>query len=179
MSKLIFIAGAKRSGKDTFGALLKDAFELQGKSVELISFAGPMKQILSITLGVGLNELDAAKNNPDLPHRGYLQRLGTEAMKPIFGDDVWTTIANKAITESSADYVIITDFRFPEEYYGCIQVPHTIRVERQSVTPAAGFIHISEYALKDFAFNTIVNNNNTLDALGELAIQFVNKRINT
>ncbi len=179
MPKVIYVAGHKRSGKDTFGALLKEELEVYGKTVKLISFAGPMKQILSVTLGTNLATLDAKKNDPSYPHRGYLQRLGTEAMKPIFGDDVWVKLANIAITEATEDYCIITDFRFPEEFEGCVVTPLAIKVERTSAVPLAGsFVHVSEYALAHFGFDEIIENNGTLKCLKKKAKNFISQRIN-
>ena len=181
MSQVLFIAGYKRSGKDTFGELLAEEIRELGATVKLVSFAGPMKEILSVTLGMSVDKLEALKNIPGNIHRDYLQRFGSEAMKPIFGDDVWVKVANNQIAGSSEDFVIVTDFRFPEEYTGCIAQPTTIRVHRESVTPTAAelkLMHVSEKALNGFTFNVDITNNGSLEELREKAVKFINARIN-
>ena len=131
--QIYLINGLKRSGKDFTANLLAKAFTASGKSVEVISFAGPMKRIIASTFGISEAQLDIYKNAPDdfLIHtdsskdcmnisttnfRTILQRFGTEAIKPEFGNDVWAKLAGDTIKESSADIVIISDFRFVEEY---------------------------------------------------------------
>lgn len=169
MSKkqVIYISGYKRSGKDTFGEMIAKKFISQGKSVKVLSFAGPMKQILAVTLGISEEELDILKNDKTTPHRGYLQRLGTEGMKPVFGEDVWVRLANSTIEESEAEYIILTDFRFPSEFYNCVLQPYVVNVRRDSVIPLEGkeSLHISERALDSFSFNLEVTNNSSLQDL--------------
>lgn len=162
MSKVILIAGRKRSGKDTFGTLLKDAYTSNGLTAELMSFATPMKQILATTLGITVDKLNILKDIPENPHRGYLQRLGTEGMKPLFGNDVWTNLAKKAVGESTADVIIFTDFRFPEEN---VFDSTTIRVTRGNLVNDSNDAHISERALNGFTYDYIVKNNSTIHDL--------------
>jgi len=166
MKKVYLIAGRKRSGKDTFGAILKEVFVNQGKSVELMSFAGPMKQILATTLDITLEKLNVLKDIPSNPHRGYLQRLGTEATKPLFGDDVWVALAEKAVKLSTADVVIFTDFRFPEEK---LVNATTIKVVRGNLVDDDADLHISEQALNDFKFDITAHNNGTIADLTAIA----------
>ena len=177
MTKVIYIAGYKRSGKDTFGLFLKEALEANGKKVELVSFADPMKRILATTLGISLEFLDNCKNNSNFPHRGYLERFGSEAMKPEFGEDVWVDLVNKYILRSTADIVIVPDFRFRKEYSESAAFPYTIKVQRDNVTPSKGFIHISERDLNGFDFDKVITNNGTLDELRESAYTLIKKEI--
>lgn len=134
MSKeVILINGLKRSGKDFTASALKEAFETVGKSVRIHSFAAPMKCIISKTFNITLSELDDYKNANarfklslvdmvDGDHglttdfRTILQRFGTEAMKPIFGDNVWAYLARDIIQEASEEVIIFADFRFIDEY---------------------------------------------------------------
>ena len=161
---VIMIAGIKRSGKDTSAQLLKEALETDDHIVDIASFADPMKYILATILGITEEELDALKNNPDHPHRGYLQRLGTEAMKPIFGSNVWQELLSAKIVKSEADYFIVPDFRFPIEY-GCSIYPYTVKVEREGLESVD--THSSETALEGFDFDYTLYNNGTLAELQE------------
>ena len=125
--QVILINGLKRSGKDYSASLMKQMFEDRGMSVELISFAGPMKRIIAKTFEISEAELDIYKNEQaticlkedrtDLTNfRRILQRFGNEAMKPEFGDEVWADIGCTKALESKADIVIMPDFRFDTEY---------------------------------------------------------------
>jgi len=169
--KIYLISGLKRSGKDTFGGLLANIYAEHGHKVELLSFAAPMKFILATTLGISMDELDTLKDTGGCPHRGYLQRLGTEAMKPVFGEDVWANLAREAADESHADIVIFTDYRFPSES-NIFPEAITINVERGDVP--AGDVHISENALKDTTFDFYIENNSSLEELREVAKDFIN-----
>jgi hypothetical protein len=89
-----------------------------------------MKQIISTTFGITLEQLDVLKNEETrialddefgetfdtTTFRRILQRFGTEGMKPVFGDDVWAKLgANKALGSDTA-FTIISDYSFDIEY---------------------------------------------------------------
>lgn len=171
--KVLLIAGQKRSGKDTLANLVKDEVQRLGKTVEVMSFAYPMKNILAITLGITMEELDDLKNDVNNPHRGYLQRLGTEGMKPWFGKSVWTNLAMEVARKSEADVVIFADFRFPEEG---AQFPFkfdttTLKVFRDSLKSDEADQHISERALDDYHFDMEVMNDGDLLDLRASALE--------
>ena len=123
--KIILINGKKRSGKDYFARLLQDELYKNKKTSYVIGFADPIKEIISKTLNVSLSDLDTFKNDKEkiivrkngfqeiiTDFRQVLQTFGTEAMKPIFGDDIWVQLLIKKAKESNVDYVIVPDFRF-------------------------------------------------------------------
>ena len=167
------IAGLKRSGKDTFGDLLNNHLTDADVNVLKIGFADAMKTIISVTLGITEQQLDERKNDTSFPHRGYLQRFGSDAMKPIFGEYVWSNIVNDRIRQEDPDVVIITDFRFPVECDNMIISPNTVRVDRASVTPDPGFIHISEKALDGFKFHDTIKNDGSLEDLNVSAMEYL------
>lgn len=123
--KLIGITGYARHGKGSIAKVL----EKRGYTV--LSFAEPVRQflyalnpcmrtkwgsIVSLRAAVDSYGWDAAKNVlPEL--RGYLQRCGTDAAKPIFGDRCWASIGiNKAHAVIAAGgKVCFDDTRFPVE----------------------------------------------------------------
>ena len=132
--QVILINGLKRSGKDYSASLMKSKFEELGKSVEILSFAAPMKRIIAKTFGINVEALEEYKNSPEVydvalfsneadmelhttNFRKILQNFGSEAMKPEFGNDVWADICYKDTVASKADVVIISDFRFDTEWY--------------------------------------------------------------
>ena len=127
---IIQISGKKRAGKDTLAQFLRNAYQDQGKSVELMSFAEPLKDIAATILDVTPDQLDTFKNEPELyklttvnqnnlvtvtNYRSVLQLLGSEAMKKWFGPNVWVELLKHRINQSQADVIIIPDWRFKSE----------------------------------------------------------------
>lgn len=160
MAKVIQISGKKRHGKDSVASLLKANFA----GARIISFAGPMKQILATVLNMSLEELDARKN-VDNEYRVYLQRLGNEAIKPIFGDDVWYNLMLKELAKLPKDQlVIIPDWRFAVE-----EIPgaYKLRVNRPSV-PVGHDNHASEIGLDSYEkFDYVLTNPEGISELQE------------
>jgi len=133
MPKLvILVSGFKRAGKDYVSSLLAEQLRGLYLTVESESFAAPMKRIISATFGISLEDLEDYKNNTDnyileladekhechalqTDFRSILQNFGSEAMKPEFGDNVWSELMVNRIKQSTADIVIIPDYRFDSE----------------------------------------------------------------
>ena len=173
---VIQILGFSRAGKDFTAAQLKLYYESIGKSVEILSYAAPMKQIAATLFGITLEQLDDFKNRSEqasievydmlncnggkyqfeLNFRTFLQRLGNEAIKPIFGDAVWANLMQSAISKSSADIIIIPDCRFQAELEA-IGGP-TIRVINTALPPPMQ--HASELELADFITDFVLDNTN-------------------
>lgn len=170
MSNIILVSGFKRAGKDTISSMIAIALAKFGKSSKIRSFAEPMKFIGATALNINLEQLDTFKNNPDryklqiidthssgLVHvtncRSYLQQLGTEATKPVFGEEVWADLLYSRASRAFVDYVIVPDFRFIAEYRKPAIV---IRVE--SNMASTGDLHSSETELLGFPFDYTLNN---------------------
>lgn len=164
---IIQILGLARSGKDWTAAQLKAYFESQSKSVEIMSYAAPMKRMTAKLFNISLDNLDSYKNNKDSIYlqekyqdaeyltdfRTFLQTLGNEAMKSEFGDSVWADLMLKNINQSTADIVIIPDCRFKVELSTVGGT--TIRVINNDLTPMS---HPSETELSDFQTDITINN---------------------
>lgn len=182
MYNIILIAGLAGSGKDTLALMLEE--RLQG--MKKTSFADPLKEILCKTLGISLEKLEYFKRKPEVRIgfrssaesmctsrnvRQMLQAFGTEAMKPVFGDDVWADLMiDKALSLGSENGIVIPDFRVPVEFdrlMAKLPVEHyrliTIKVVRDSIE--AGDTHITENGLTNFAFDLVIENNGTLEDL--------------
>lgn len=168
---VIQLLGQARSGKDWTAAQLKLYYESVGKSVKILSYAAPMKQIAATLFDITLGQLDDFKNQPinypvtilsryygksivDTDMRIFLQRLGNEAIKPIFGDAVWANLMQSAISKSSADIIIIPDCRFSVELN--VIGGTTIRVINASLPEPMA--HASELELADFDTDFVLDN---------------------
>ena len=172
--KIILVNGKKRSGKDYVARELKKLLETKSKTVQIMSFAEPMKSIISTTLGIAEKELELYKNNPEnykvcLVHddefgsnysvltdfRKILQQFGTECMKPHFGDDVWVNLLLDRAKNAKCDYIIVPDFRFKCEYISA----YTINVQNNELQSTDQ--HSSENGLDNFEFMFSVDNTTT------------------
>lgn len=172
MAKLILVSGKKRSGKDYSASLLAESLRSRGHSVEVKSFAEPMKQIMSVIFGVSLGTIETAKNEPhnfpivmtqsntesntirfSTDMRQILQKFGSDAMKPIFGNDVWARLMDQYVQSSSADFIIVPDFRFLIEH-----IPSATTVRIKCNLAESTDQHASEIELDDFAFDYVLNN---------------------
>lgn len=184
MPNIIQLAGRKRSGKDWTATAIKEQLEAHGYSVEVMSFAEPLKDIASIILDMPLFDLELAKNNNDLVYRAgsydneylttfrsLLQKLGTEAMKKYFGNTVWYDLLVNRIEQSSADYILVPDYRFPEE-----TIPGALTVRIYSTSVDLTDNHISETALNDFVFDHVLDNSNKQLTESDIA-RFVSNHI--
>jgi hypothetical protein len=161
--KYILINGKKRAGKDFFASLLKVELESAGYTAEVLSFAGPIKDIMSIALNITHDELDEFKNNKasiciQNKHvsdaRQVLQNFGTEAMKKYFGEDVWVNLLCAQAEKTNADFIIVPDFRFFSEH-----LPGSVTVRIiNSDTYSTLDLHRSENELNEFVFDYELDN---------------------
>ena len=155
MRKIILINGKKRAGKDYVAKILKEKLG----NCEIMHYADALKQIISETFEISLEELDNYKNenveiifnNRKTTFRRILQCFATEAIKPVFGNNIWKRIVLEKIKETNVEYIIIPDFRFPEEY---IAGSYTVKVLGGEQLDS----HISEHALNNFKFDYIIDN---------------------
>jgi len=186
--KLILINGLKRSGKDFSADLFRKY--LGENKCRNISFAEPIKDIISKTFNITKKELDEYKNDTEgyglelnaypnnqptcnikyINFREILQNFGSEAMMSNFGIDVWADLGIKKVQEAKKEWIIITDFRFISEYKKALESSQkynysviTINVFNNDLN--TDDLHISERNLSDnnFAFDYYINNTSQPD----------------
>ena len=166
---IIQIGGFKRSGKDTISQMIANHYQSSGKLVDILHYADPIKQIAASIFDISLEQLDDFKNNKTelwrfdqfenaykvTDFREVLMKIGNEAIKPIFGNDVWQKIIHEKIEKSEADIIIMPDFRFKVEH-----IPNavTIRIINDDIINDTD--HPSETELIDFDFDMLIDNTN-------------------
>ena len=164
---IIQIGGFKRSGKDTISKMIANHYQSKGKLVDILHYADPLKQIAASIFNISLEQLDEFKNNKTelwrfddfgdaykvTDFREVLMKIGNEAIKPAFGNDVWQKIMWEKIEKSEADIIIIPDFRFTVEH-----IPNavTIRIINDDIVNDTD--HPSETELIDFDFDMSIDN---------------------
>ena len=166
---VILVSGYKRSGKDTTAKMIKEIIEEStSQKVEIMSFAEPLKFIAKTIFGISDEKLDEYKNN----YRGIyyyddyneldiltnfrevLTKIGSDALKPIFGDDVWVKVIKEKMLKSNADVIIIPDFRFLVE--NAFKNSVTIRIVNYDIVNDSS--HPSEIELDNFVFDYCLDN---------------------
>ena len=173
---IIQLLGFSRAGKDWTASQFKAYFESQGKSVEIMSYAAPMKRIAATLFDITLEQLDNYKNHPleyviditqlsdfkrpvdihNTNFRRFLQLLGNDAIKPEFGDDVWAKLAKANIDKSTADIIIMPDCRFTVELSEVGGT--TVRIVNNSLPPPMN--HPSELELLNYVTHYSLDNTN-------------------
>ena len=156
-------------GKDTAGLYLT-----MRHGFNRIGFADALKEAARVVFGFTDAQLFGDKKSELDPYwkltpRDVLQRMGTEAMRGEFGDDLWVRAVERVVLDGR-DHVI-TDVRFPSEAEAIKRWGgKTIRLIRDKADGAKGGnpTHPSETALAGWqGWDWILYNNGTLAELHE------------
>jgi len=162
--QVIGISGYARSGKDTVAEKLAEVGYVRG------SFADAIREALyrlNPTVGEELLKAkvdrlgwETAKAIPEV--RELLQRFGTEVGREMFGDNIWIDYLFDSLSDGSK--IVIPDVRYPNEADAITALGGAVwRVERDGVNAING--HISDSAMNDYSFDTVVYNNGTIEEL--------------
>jgi hypothetical protein len=167
---LIAVSGWARAGKDTIADYLVEAH-----GFTKLSFADPMRAALVrlnplIHVGGHVTHLaDAVKRigwedlkalSPEI--RPYLQRLGTEVGRNMFGENFWVDLAMKEA--ENYDNVVFADCRFQNEANAVRNAGGEVwRVTRPGFEAAND--HISEHDLDNYIEQITFTNDSTIEAL--------------
>ena len=163
---IILISGYKRSGKDTTANIFKEYLD-----AEIVSFAKPVKDLMCLTFGITHEQLDKFKNNketlyidedsiftPFIDFREILENFATDAMREsgYFKESIWIDLAKDKINNSEKDYILIPDFRFPNEFDELSEYNiKTVRVNNSNIIRSDSK---AESSLEDFKFDFYIDN---------------------
>lgn len=178
---IILVAGKKQSGKNTVADYISTKYDYTQ-----MSFAEELKYISSEILsslgvsdfkGVSSFEYEDVKrkvipyihNKKQRTYRELLQHVGSDWFKNFFNDSLWAEILVGQIYQIVNRDVVISDWRFPDEYQTVYEAFKdtrdiiTIKIQRDSCDTTD--THISEKALDDFKFDYVLTNNGTKEEL--------------
>lgn len=181
---LVGITGYAQAGKDEFAKslALRAGFYRMGMSDALHKMALVLDPLLFVETEleyINYSRIIQAfgyTNAKDIPSvREYLQRLGTEAVREIIGENSWTQAAERQFIPMLQEgrNVAVTGIRFASEmnmikrYGGVI-----VRVERDGFGPVNS--HASDQ-LDEVHSDVLVFNNGTLQDLANEAQRFLNE----
>lgn len=171
--KIIGITGQARAGKDSVAKILVEEFDF-----ERVALADPLKQMaLAIDpfvesevfhdshLFERLSDVirergwEKAKAYPDV--RRLLQRIGTEGVRNVLGENVWVDTLLKKL--HPAGRYVVPDVRFLNEAEAIRNVGGQVwRVTRPGFD---GDGHASETEMKDIVATVHVHNGGSMDSL--------------
>lgn len=124
---IIGLLGFAGAGKGTVADILVDDYEYHK-----LAFADTLKDITSLVFGWNRALLEgdtevsrafrekrddfwSARFGREITPRIILQQIGTEAMRDVIDQNIWVYSLEQKIQNSSADNIVITDVRFPNE----------------------------------------------------------------
>ena len=136
MINVIGLLGAAGAGKTTVSQYLVDKY-----GAVRYSFAYPLKQIAQNTLGFTDEQLYGTQEQKEaidprygFSPRWFLQKLGTEGIRSVFGEDIWWENCLKRIKEDQPALVVIDDFRFINEVNGFLNAKDRTTMRRATMT---------------------------------------------
>lgn len=169
---IVGITGKAGAGKDTLASLMT-----RSMGFKQLAFAEPLKEAAMHVFGLTAFQLESREAKEKVVEywgmspRRLLQLFGTEAMKPVFGKDVWVRRLHQRIHDLSKaglykDFVI-SDVRFDEEAeairsWGGIIV-EVLRSDSGLNGDAA--VHVSESGITSTLVNATIVNNTTISDL--------------
>lgn len=173
MRRILLISGKAGAGKDTVGDLIVNNFKWQK-----LSFASTLKDEVSHIYQINRNLLDTQEgkrqnNRYDMTNRDLLISYGM-AMRQK-DPEYWVKKLMEKMQIVRGN-VVITDFRFPNEFYKLKEVfgsnLKTMRVSRANIPQIDS---ITERLLDNFYFDYYIDNNTTtVDLMRQLTrIQFL------
>lgn len=169
---LLLLSGNAEAGKSTMAKYLLNKYD---NYVEY-ALSDKLKQLtfeLLKLFNVSINSIDdlydvETKKN----YRQYLQLIGTECCRKVFGDNFWCMMLNKDIKKSIAEgkKVIISDVRFLNEhsyfkqkYENKINVVSIMikRTDTENSLTSEQKLHSSESEINNLKYDYEINNNLT------------------
>ena len=174
MTKYIGLVGRARSGKDTvalqlverhgytrvaFADRMRDAVKALNPTIRL-DVEG-LQWTCSLANGLEMYGWEGLKQySPDV--RGYLQRMGTEVGRDMFGEDFWVEQALRVA--GAYEQVVFSDVRYPNEAERIRKEGGVLwRVEREGIEKSDE--HTSESLIETIKVDSVVKNNGTIEEL--------------
>lgn len=173
--KIILIAGSAQNGKDTAASILKYHFELKEKKCLILRYGDYLKFLCKEHFG-----WDGKK---DIRGRTLLQVYGTEKARDN-NPNIWVNVLIDTIKAfgSEYDYVLIPDFRYPNEYTQWLNNgynPFTFWVHRYDFDNGLTEEqknHRSETSLLDFDFDWNISVPSKIEKLSDALINMVKQK---
>ena len=175
---IIGISGKMGSGKDTAGKIIYDILK---PNCEIIHFADPLKDLCINYLGLSHDDVyteNGKKQFNDfwkMTNREILQKVGTDAFRNGFDENVWVKITELKILSNTNCNFIIPDIRFDNEaemvikHHGIV-----LNIERNN---GNNNNHISEQGISNNLITANIENNGSVEELKEKISEVIKNEI--
>ena len=169
----ILIIGQARTGKTTAANYLSKLLKCH-----TFSLADPLKKMVFQLLRLFEIPIDSIEDlysdDKKEKYRHYMQQVGTECCREMFGKDVWCNVLNDKLQDSW----IIADVRFQNEFeYFCEKYPDVITIGiTRTIGGFASGSHTSENDTQYFKHKIQhhINNNGTIEELHDELRKIIN-----
>jgi len=163
------LTGKAGSGKTSVARILCEDYGYVESA-----FADNLKAAASCIFGLDLEHFYDGKLKEvvdpfwNMTPRAMLQKLGTDACRSIFGDDVWIRSAQKESSRVGAAFIVFSDVRFENEAqmirnHGGLIVH--VAGRKESALSAESQGHVSEVGVEVSVDDYIFNNTGTFEQL--------------
>lgn len=174
MTRIVAFTGKRFHGKDSAAKAL---YPLEFKH---ISFADPLREIVSIVYGISMEEMtdpvlkeQVLERYPFRSPREILTKIGTEGFRNLIADDTWVQAFLRRASEHKA--VVISDLRFLNEEKALRSANALIirivnpRVNNQDAVAQ----HRSETEMDSIVPDYTILNDDTMEVLHERVMEIV------
>lgn len=172
MKSLILICGNAGAGKTTITKMITEKYNKYvnialGDKVKELTFK--LLKIFNIPI-TSIDDLyDTEKKKQ---YRYYLQNIATEAIRETFGKDIWCNLIYETVKNN--DFVIISDIRFMNEVeYFTEKFKKSVHVIKVVKNDIEIMNHQSETEINTLPYDTLIENNGTLEQLQSKVINIV------
>jgi hypothetical protein len=157
---IIGLGHQKGVGKDEVGKYLRSFY-----GMHRVAFADHIKKVCAAMFRLTADEMeDKEYIHPywQLTIREMYQKVGV-SFRETFGKDVWIKAANLVEMDKYHGHVVVTDVRFQNEFdFIREHGGHLVKICRKTGSVDS---HISEHDLDNAKWDSVIENNGTLDEL--------------
>jgi hypothetical protein len=156
---IIGLLGGAGSGKSLTAKHLVEKY-----GAKEYSLAGPLKEIARKTLNLSEEQLYGSQKEKETPDprygfspRWFLQRLGTQGIRSVFGEDVWVERVLRTISDDGPYLAVISDVRFTNEARLINKRGTAIwKLENTNALSSADKSHQSEAEINSCVFHDVI-----------------------
>ena len=166
--KFILITGHATEGKTTLASKITERFGPKDYAL-----ATPLKELTYAMFDLFEKEVPTEKETI----RPYFQKVGTDIMREIFGQDIWCEALEKRVKLNGEEIAIVSDVRRINErsYFADRYPTFTIRIVNPDYKPNINSKHISETEIDKIPYDYKQIRTESHDKLWDMLKTFIDE----